>query len=155
MAAVGGMHDYGFQAKAHTASVVSVVSAERLLTALGERPEASLQIIHQLAARWKVAAEEAGCLAFDDCRERLIKTLVRFSGSAAATAAGDGVQLQMTHEDLAEAVGAARETISLALTELREAGLLSTGRNRLSFNPSLLGRSITEHYPSSSSTILS
>ena len=42
------------------------------------------------------------------------------------------------HEQLAQAVGAARETISLALTHLREQNLLRTGRNQLFFNPDAL-----------------
>jgi CRP-like cAMP-binding protein len=155
MAAVGGLSQYGFQARAQTASIVCVLPAGRLLTALAQRPEASLEIIRQLAGRWKDASDEAGCLAFDDCRQRLVKTMLRFSRSAAATVTRDGVQLRMTHEELAQAVGAARETISLALTELREAGLLNTGRNRLVFNPQTLGQVLAEGYPSSSSTILS
>jgi DNA-binding transcriptional regulator YhcF (GntR family) len=41
--------------------------------------------------------------------------------------------LRITHRQLAEAVGAARETISLALTQLRHQNLLRTGRNRVVF----------------------
>jgi CRP-like cAMP-binding protein len=37
------------------------------------------------------------------------------------------VILWMTHEQLAQAVGAARETVSLALTQLRQANVLRTG----------------------------
>lgn len=76
---------------------------------------------------------------FDDCNQRLIDTLVRFSRSAAATPQGDGgVVLRITHQQLAQAVGAARETISLALTQLRQRNLLRTGRNRLFFKPEAL-----------------
>ena len=46
--------------------------------------------------------------------------------------------LRITHQQLAQAVGAARETISLALTQLRQQKLLRTGRNQLFFNPEVL-----------------
>ena len=46
--------------------------------------------------------------------------------------------LRITHQQLAQAVGAARETISLALTQLRQRELLRTGRNQLFFNPDVL-----------------
>jgi CRP-like cAMP-binding protein len=36
---------------------------------------------------------------------------------------------------LAQAVGAARETISVCLTELRRQNIVSTGRNQLKFDP--------------------
>ena len=38
-------------------------------------------------------------------------------------------------------IGSARETVSLALTQLRQKNLLKTGRNRLSFNPGALEKS--------------
>jgi CRP/FNR family transcriptional regulator len=155
IAAVGRLHHYGCQAMAETASTLCVLPAGRLLTALAQRPEASVEIIRQLAGRWSSATEEAGGLVFDDCRRRLVKALLRFGHSCAATPMRDGVVLRMTHEDLAQAIGAARETVSLTLTELRAEGLLSTGRNRLLFNPQTLEQALNQRYPSRSSTILS
>jgi len=75
---------------------------------------------------------------FDDCNSRLLKALVRFSRSAAAMPHGDGVVLRITHEQLAQSIGVARETVSLALTQLRQQNLLRTGRNQLMFNPDSL-----------------
>ena len=46
--------------------------------------------------------------------------------------------LRCCHQQLAQAIGAARETVSLALTQLRQRNLLRTGRNRLSFIPGAL-----------------
>ena len=64
----------------------------------------------------------------------MVTPSLRFSSSAAATTQGTDVVLHLTHEQLAQAVGAARETISLALTEMRHRNLVRTGRNRLIFN---------------------
>jgi CRP-like cAMP-binding protein len=46
--------------------------------------------------------------------------------------------LRITHKQLAQAVGAARETISVCLTELRLKNLIRTGRNQLIFDPEQL-----------------
>ena len=89
----------------------------------------------QLAHKMISARSDAAGLVFDDCQARLLKTLVRFSRSAAATPNADGVVLRITHQQLAQAVGVARETVSLALTQLRQQNLLRTGRNQLMFNP--------------------
>ena len=136
--AVGRLSVYGSQAAAMTDAVVWVASADKVLEALPRHPQASLQIIRQLADRLNVATEEASHLVFDDTRRRLVKALLKFSRSAAATVTGDGVILRMTHEQLGQAVGAARETVSLTLTQLRQANLLRTGRNQLAFDPRVL-----------------
>jgi CRP-like cAMP-binding protein len=136
--AVGRLVHYGCQARAITDTTFCVVPARRLLAALPAHPQASLEIISQLAGRLSMATEDASRLAFDDCRRRLVKTLLKFSHSAAASASGENVVLRITHEQLAQAVGAARETISLALSQLRHASLLRTGRNKLIFNPQVL-----------------
>ena len=119
---------------------MSEVPAERWHAALASTPEVAAEVIGQLARKLQAAHEDAGRLVFDDCNERLVKTLLRFSHSAAATRRDESgeVTLRITHQQLAQAVGAARETISLALTHLRQRDLLRTGRNQLFFNPDVL-----------------
>ena len=126
------------QAVAVARSVVTQVRAERMLGLIKLQPELSVDIIRHLAGGLKAAREDSARLVFDDCNQRLLKTLVRFSGSAAATKQEDGVVLHITHEQLAQAIGVARETVSLALTEMRHQNLVRTGRNQLRFNPEAL-----------------
>ena len=137
-AALAEASTYDSQAVAVSRSVVTQVRADRVLALLGRQPELSLDIIRHLAAGLKAAREDSARLVFDDCNQRLITTLVRFSGSAAATQQEDGVVLHITHEQLAQAIGVARETVSLALTEMRHQNLVRTGRNQLRFNPEAL-----------------
>jgi len=129
---------YGEQAIAVVPSVVSEIPAERFLNLLLQQPRAAVEVYRQLAAKLTAAREDAAGLVFDDCHSRLLKALVRFSRSAAASPHGDGVVLRITHEQLAQAIGVARETVSLALTQLRQQNLLRTGRNQLMFNPEAL-----------------
>jgi CRP-like cAMP-binding protein len=91
--------------------------------------------MRQLARKLSAARRDAAELVFDDCRHRLLHTLLRFAGSSAASPHPHGVVLHITHRQLAQAVGVARETVSLALTNLRRQKLLHTGRNQLMFNP--------------------
>ena len=119
-------------------TVLTQTPVANLLDAVSQSPKAAVQLIKQLADSVQAAREDSARLVFDDCNERLIKTLVRFSRSAAATPHDDGVVLHITHEQLAQAVGVARETVSLALTEMRLKNLVRTGRNQLTFNPAAL-----------------
>ncbi len=131
---------HGAKAVAVGKTVLTQAPAEGLIDALGRAPRVAVQLVKELASRLQAAREDAARLVFDDCNARLIQTLVRFSRSAAATPHDDGVVLHITHEQLAQAVGVARETVSLALTEMRLKNLVRTGRNQLTFNPETLAR---------------
>jgi len=123
------------RAVAASAVTVSAVLAEKLIELLAREPKIGVELIRQLASRLQSAREDASRFVFDDCGVRLVKALLRFSATAAATPQdGGAVMLRITHRQLAEAVGAARETVSLALTQLRHQNLLRTGRNRVVFH---------------------
>jgi CRP-like cAMP-binding protein len=129
---VGGNHTA--QAVAATQAQLSKISGARLMELVTLNPQAAGELIRHLASSVQQARAEAGRLVFQDCNQRLISAMLRFSDSAAATQQGENTVLHLTHEQLAQAVGAARETISLALTEMRHANVVRTGRNRLIFN---------------------
>jgi CRP/FNR family transcriptional regulator len=111
-----------------------------VLQVLSQKPEALLALTRQLADRVVEARDDAAKLIFDDCRQRLVRSLIHFSRSAASTPHESGVVLHLTHGQLAQAIGVARETVSLTLTQLKQQNLLRTGRNRLYFDPETLSR---------------
>ncbi len=121
-----------------TTTTLGALPAHRIIETLADRPDAAREIIAQLACSLQTALNDASRLVFDDCNQRLVAALLRFSNSAAATPTDEGVVLHITHGQLAQAVGVARETVSLALTQLRQRNLLRTGRNQLYFNPKTL-----------------
>jgi CRP/FNR family transcriptional regulator len=137
--ALAGSETYGMRAIAVVPSVVAEVRADKLLAALSKRPEVLVELNRQLAAKLEAAREQAAELIFRDTNARLVNTLIRFAHSAASTPRDEGgVVLNITHSQLAQAVGAARETISLALSQLRLRKLVRTGRNQLFFDPEVL-----------------
>ena len=138
VAALARAPKHGLKAVVLNAAVISEASADKIYEAIARNPEAALELSRQLATKVQAAHDDAANLIFQDCNDRLIQTLIRFSHSAAATPTNDGVVLRITHHQLAQAVGVARETVSLALTQLRHRNLLRTGRNQLSFNPEAL-----------------
>jgi CRP/FNR family transcriptional regulator len=143
LAELGELH---WEAVAAVDSRLLQISAERLLSLLPRHPQASVELIQQLAIKLRTAREDTARLMFDDCNQRLIKTLLRFSTTAAASRHKEGVVLRITHQQLAQAIGAARETISLALTDLRRHDLLRTGRHQHFYDPEAL-RCFMEHSP--------
>ncbi len=134
-AALARLPQYGEEAVAVVTSVVTEVPAERLFQFLPRHPKAAIDLMKQLACRLTAARADSVAVIFDDCHARLVKTLVRLSSSVAAQPHPEGVVLRMTHQQLAQAVGVARETVSTLLNQLRQQNVLRTGRNQILFNP--------------------
>jgi CRP/FNR family transcriptional regulator len=137
-AALAGAATYQMRAVSVGASTLIETQVARLLAVLAGQPDHLIELTRQLAVKLLAGTEDANRFVFEDCNQRLIGALLRFSKSAASTPHEDGVVLNITHDQLAQAVGVARETVSLALTQLRQQNLLRTGRNQLIFNPQML-----------------
>lgn len=139
--ALTGSSQYSNRAIAYTSLTVWRISSAALRHRIAKLPPLECDLVLHLANRLRAAQDQVAQLVFDDCTQRLVKTLIQLSRTSAAAPiqSGErGVSLRMTHQQLAEAVGAARETISLALTDLRQRNLLRTGRNMVSFDPETL-----------------
>jgi CRP/FNR family transcriptional regulator len=132
-------------------SVVSLVPIRPLLQVLNQQPEASVSLLRQLATKSVEAQiDTAGYLA-SECETRLISAMVRFAQTAAATTDETGLtRLNLTHDQLASAIGTARETVSLTLTKLRQLGLLQTGRRNVKFVLSQLSEALQQRLASDS-----
>lgn len=139
-AALAGRGAQGLRATAFVTTKLTKVGAASMMRNVCASPDGASALVRELAGKVVAASEDAARLVFDDCNARLIKTLVRFSNTSAASPRPDaeGVVLHITHEHLAEALGVARETVSLALTQLRKQNVLQTGRNKLVFDPNVL-----------------
>lgn len=134
-AALAGLAGQGKQAVAMTSSTVWSIPVTSVWRVLSSKPCLAEALMQDLALKLHASREEAGGLIFDDCNKRLVKALVRFSRTAAASERDGQVVLRITHDQLAQAIGVARETVSLALTQFRLKGILKTGRNQLIFDP--------------------
>lgn len=141
-AAVAGKAICGVRAISEGPVTLTKAPAAQVMQHICSTPDGARAMIVELAGRQVAAYEDSARLVFDDCNSRLIKTLLRFSDTAAATrrddTEGGGVVLRITHQQLAQAVGVARETVSLALTQLRKQNVVRTGRNQLFFDPAAL-----------------
>jgi CRP-like cAMP-binding protein len=140
MAALAGKRVYNMRARVFVNSLIWTIPAPALQDALTTTPDIAAFMVAQLARRLYESYEAAARLVFHDCDRRLVQTLLDFSNSAAAVRQDERIMLQITHNELAQAVGAARETVSLALMTLRRQRLVRTARNCVTFNPTALRR---------------
>ncbi len=123
MSLVGqGMYD-SF-AEAAQDCVLCVMSRSDVAHLIATKPRFALTIIDLLGRRLIDAEGRLETLAFKSVPARLATTLLRLAAD------GDEV-VGVSHQDLADIVGSYRETITRILNELRSAGVLELGRERI------------------------
>lgn len=101
------------------------LSHEAMLPILAEHPHVSRGLLYQLAARLRRSNEVVGDLVFSDVPGRVAKALLDLA-SRFGRKADDGIHVNhdLTQEELAQLVGASRETVNKALADFAARGWL-------------------------------
>ena len=112
-------------ATAVTACEIRTLEHDELMGWLGGRPEVALGLLGQLAARLRRANDVVADLVFSDVPGRVAKALLDLADRFGRTA-DDGVHVHhdLTQEELAQLVGASRETVNKALADFASRGWL-------------------------------
>lgn len=120
------LFDPGVRASTATAltdAVVLGLSNEQLMPWLAGRPEVAAALLQALARRLRRTNEAMGDLVFSDVPGRVAKALMDL-GEKFGTVTTDGLLVthDMTQEELAQLVGASRETVNKALADFTQRG---------------------------------
>lgn len=110
-------------ATAVTACVLRTLEHEELMGWLTGRPEVALGLLAQLAGRLRRANDVLADLVFSDVPGRVAKQLLELA-SRFGDQREDGVHVHhdLTQEELAQLVGASRETVNKALADFAARG---------------------------------
>lgn len=118
--------------------VCSVVEGAALRQHLAEQPEFALHLVTQVIRRARAATETARNMALLDVYGRVIVTLESQKGHAAP---GAPITLtQITHQNIANRVGASREMVSRLLKDLEKGGYIELGVKRITLLKKLPAR---------------
>ena len=119
-------------ASANVDSEVLALSENEFVEFLRVHPEAAMRAIGILSARVRTLGFSFADLAADDVETRLIKLLLRFAAGSLPSSCGleeaDGeicLNVDLTHTDLANVIGATRQTVNATLSNLRRKGLIT------------------------------
>lgn len=121
-----------FDPGARSATVTAVtdvtfetLSHDELVRWLSGRPDVARGLLGQLAARLRKANDVVADLVFSDVPGRVAKALLDLSSRFGRTA-DDGIHVHhdLTQEELAQLVGASRETVNKALADFAQRGWL-------------------------------
>lgn len=94
-----------------------------------DNPHFALSILSSLSNRLLALEQKVGTLVFSDVEARLIAQIVSLGQKHGSEDSEKiTIDIKVTHEKLAEMVGAARETVSEAISNLRKKGIISSNR---------------------------
>lgn len=112
-------------ASAVTDTVLASLKHEALLPWLRERPEVSMHMLRALVQRLRRSNDVVADLVFTDVPGRVAKNLLDLADRF-GTQEPDGLQVHhdLTQEELAQLVGASRETVNKALADFAARGWL-------------------------------
>ncbi|MBN4080259.1 Crp/Fnr family transcriptional regulator [Beggiatoa alba] len=101
-------------------------------------PEIAVQIIEQLSVRLKITGDTLLNFTSDDIKTRLVKLLTRLN-MRFGTEYNNGILINviLTHKEIANMIGACRQSVTTALGELKTAGYLKIINHHF-FIPSML-----------------
>ncbi|GAB6040484.1 Crp/Fnr family transcriptional regulator [Endothiovibrio diazotrophicus] len=101
-------------------------------TFLAANPSVSLRFIEILSRRMRLLSEVLADMVADTVSQRLCKLLLRLAETyGRPEAVGVSLEIVLTHQELADMVGASRQSVSGHMSRLRRLGLLSVRRRRL------------------------
>ena len=120
-------------AEANVDTQLLMITKARFVEFLQSYPEAAMRAIGILSARLRTMGSSIVDLASNDVASRLVHLLLRYAASG-QPAACKAVQhhgeiclnIEVTHSDLANLIGASRQTVTSTLAELRRRKLLNT-----------------------------
>ncbi len=129
-----GIHETTAEVVDKTSLVVIPLSEFQGL--IVQDPKFSAIVMRELAKEAKVHFSKAQDLSFLDAQQRLKHSLIKLADEhGLKTDKGIEINVNITHEDIAELINANRTTITLCLQELKKLGYLRTEGRRIILIP--------------------
>ena len=113
-------------AEAHENSTVLRLPRQRFVRAIRSTPSLMFAIAKQIEGRFKNVESRVEDLVFRDARSRLASVILQL-GDEFGRSDGDRtiIKMRLTHEEIATLIGTSRPTVSIALGELEDLGVVS------------------------------
>ena len=113
-------------AEAMTECIVGIIRRDDMRRVLNANPAVALRFMNIMSRRLRALERKLTDIAFKSVPQRLATVLLNLAGAQVAEAdpASPPAVVRYTHQQLAEMIGSYRETVTKAIGEFREAGLI-------------------------------
>ncbi|NNJ10221.1 Crp/Fnr family transcriptional regulator [Chloroflexales bacterium ZM16-3] len=106
--------------------VIGVIGGDTLRQILERHPQVALALMELMGQRLRAMENKLADIAFKSVPQRLASVLLNLAGVGPGPVASDipPSVVRYTHQHLADMIGSYRETVTKAIGELREAGMI-------------------------------
>lgn len=119
-------------AQAQEATDVLVITRNDFEHFVQENPWFAVDVIHMLGKRLRQAHAAIAEFVVGDVRSRIAQLILKFSESGRATDDGGvRIEIKMTHEEIANMIGATRTTVTKVLGEWKRRGIIEITHSRI------------------------
>lgn len=122
---------YQSEAEVLTTATVVRIPGEAMNRAIASDPELAQALVGYLLDRKMVLAKKVELLCLHDVEYRILYYLAELSALVKPSDDGEGHQIPITQLELADLIGATRETTSTTLNQLERRGLVKLSRRLL------------------------
>ncbi len=112
-------------------TVVASMPGDQFVREIFREPALALEVLRGMARQVRRATAGLSARSSDSAAVRTGHTILELAALVARADQSATVELPITQTDLAERIGATRESTARAIAEFRRAGLLETGRGRI------------------------
>ncbi len=118
-------------AQAYVPTTVKAIPQHEFREFLLHHPQISLHVIGLLCCRLRVLGDNLLNLSRDNVKQRVLKLLTRLSARYGRVENGSFyLDVRLTHQEMADMIGASRQTFTTTLNELAKEGLIHV-RNKI------------------------
>ncbi len=122
---------YYTEAEVLTTATIYRIPRESVSRSYSTHPEFTADLVSYLLKRRLALAEKVELLCLRDVEYRILHYLAELAEMVKPADDGDGYQLPLTQLELADLIGATRETTSTTLNQLERRGLIKLSRRML------------------------
>jgi CRP-like cAMP-binding protein len=113
-------------------TLICSVLKEHFEQFLLKRPQLAMKFLKELSERLRERDELLEKLALGSIRERVLHLLLKLADKFGVEESGyQKIDFALTHQEVANMIGATRESVSVALTDLAKEGIVRTGRKSI------------------------
>lgn len=113
-------------------SLICSMSESQFERLMVNRPQLAVKFLKALSDRLKEREEQLEQIAFYGLRERILHLLATLSNKFGTVQDGYTlIDLPLSHQEIANMLGATREGVSAVMSELAKEGIVRTGRMRV------------------------
>lgn len=126
-----GSQSYYTDSEVLTQANLFRIPRETVLRAFGSNPELAAALLDYIVQRKLALAQKVELLCLHDVEYRILHYLAELAKLVKPNEDGEGYQLPITQLELADLIGATRETTSTTLNQLERRGLVKLSRRLL------------------------